>query len=232
MSVSADEMEEFASKLHDRAGADGLFTGSDSSQLVQTPPAAAKPDPHALSEKFSIGGTPLTQKNMYQSKKQPVGGVGDSLFVAENTKAWAKLPKDFSPSTLGGLSVNPAPPDFRHMASSDYSQLFHEAADSASKEYDRPYDVLVKESEEKKKRYEQRHEGEADDLPDMKDVLVQMYANIRSSIHSLQGMRATDENELVVEADDEPSDKKKGKKEKKPKVSNEEAMAYTNALAE
>lgn len=83
------------------------------------------------------------------SSKKVKGGFGESLFVAENTKAWAKLPKDFSPTTLGGMSQNPAPPDFQNMASSDYSQLFHEAADSAEKEYDRPLDVLVKESEAK-----------------------------------------------------------------------------------
>lgn len=60
------------------------------------------------------------------------------------------------------------------MASADYAALFHDAADSASKEYDRPYDVLAKESEERKKRHDAKHEGEDDftNLPDMKDVLV------------------------------------------------------------
>jgi len=111
-------------------------------------------------------------------KRAPSGKKGnESLFVAENTKAWAKLPKDFSPNTLG--AVNPAPPDFKNMATADYGQLFHEAADSAAKEYDRPYDVLIKESEARQKRYDQKHDGEADvDLPDMKDVLVQTNADI------------------------------------------------------
>merc|ERR1712083_1262857 len=42
-------------------------------------------------------------------------GPRESLFVSANTKAWARLPKDFSPSTLGGMSVNPKGPDFRSM---------------------------------------------------------------------------------------------------------------------
>lgn len=43
------------------------------------------------------------------------------MFVAENTKAWAKLPKDFTPNTLGGMSVNPKGPDFKQMGSAEYS---------------------------------------------------------------------------------------------------------------
>jgi len=38
----------------------------------------------------------------------------------------------------------------------------------------------VKESEERKKRHDQKHEGEDEtDLPDMKDVLVQTSASVR-----------------------------------------------------
>jgi len=53
----------------------------------------------------SAGRQPSTKKK----------GPGESMFVAENTKAWAKLPKDFSPNTLGGMSVNPKAPDFKKM---------------------------------------------------------------------------------------------------------------------
>lgn len=64
----------------------------------------------------------LTEKNMYHPAGSKNGGPhakkgpNESLFVAENTKAWAKLPKDFSPTLLGGMSVNPKAPDFKHMA--------------------------------------------------------------------------------------------------------------------
>jgi len=123
----------------------------------------------------------LTEKNMYKKTASSVKKApgSDNMFVAANTKAWAKLPKDFSPSTLGGMSVNPAPPDFKNMATADFNQLFHEAADSATKEFDRPYDILIKENEERKKRYDEKHDGEADvDLPEMKDVLVQTKSDI------------------------------------------------------
>ena len=62
------------------------------------------------------------------------GGFGESLFVAENTKAWAKLPKDFSPTTLGGMSVNPAPPDFQNMAKEGGDKM-HAAVEAAMKKF-------------------------------------------------------------------------------------------------
>lgn len=56
--------------------------------------------------------------NLSQKKNK---GPRESMFVAENTKAWAKLPKDFSPNTLGGMSVNPKAPDFKKMGTAEYS---------------------------------------------------------------------------------------------------------------
>lgn len=57
---------------------------------------------------------------MYHPPAAPQGkkpGAGESMSVAQNTKAWAKLPKDFSPNTLGGMSVNPKAPDWKKMNS-------------------------------------------------------------------------------------------------------------------
>ena len=73
------------------------------------------------------------------------------------------------------MSVNPKAPDFRQMSSTDYAQLFHDAADSAAKDYDRPFDVLQKEHEDRERRHAEKHGDEEDELtnlPDMKDVLV------------------------------------------------------------
>jgi len=57
--------------------------------------------------------TPAAPSHGSKVKRLP----GESMFVAENTKAWAKLPKDFSPNTLGGMSVNPKAPDWKKMGS-------------------------------------------------------------------------------------------------------------------
>ena len=66
------------------------------------------------------GSHALTEKNMYHPKPSngpKKSGPSESMFVAANTKAWAKLPKDFSPNTLGGMSVNPKAPDWKKMDS-------------------------------------------------------------------------------------------------------------------
>lgn len=143
---------------------------------------------------------------------------GESMFVAENTKAWAKLPKDFSPNTLGGMSVNPKAPDWKKMGTSEFNSLFHDAADSASKEFDRPYDVLEKESEDKKKRHDAEHEEDEYTLPDMKDVLLQM--------------RLADDNELLITEDED--DKKHSKKHKNAghPISLADAMSYADNMAD
>lgn len=60
-------------------------------------------------------------------------GPAESMYVTENTNAWASLPKDFEPTLLGGLNMNPKAPDFKNMDSAQYSSLFHDAADSAAK---------------------------------------------------------------------------------------------------
>ena len=55
MAVSTDEMEEFSQKLHDKAGADSLFTESKPDAIKQAAPASVaqvqNTGPHALSDK-------------------------------------------------------------------------------------------------------------------------------------------------------------------------------------
>ena len=114
--VSENEMEEYANKLHDKAGAEKMFN-EDNNQTRQQ--AAPQPTtPNAMAQ----GPHALTEKNMYHAPQAKSGGKRttgprESMFVAANTKAWAKLPKDFSLNTLGGMSVNPKAPDFRQMDS-------------------------------------------------------------------------------------------------------------------
>ena len=100
--------------------------------------------------------------------------------------------------------MNPAAPDFKNMDAAKYSSLFHDAADSAAKEYDRPFDVLMKESEDRQKKHDLKHDGDEEyNLPDMKDVLVQM--------------RIADDTELMIteDEDDKKHSKNHAKKEAK-----------------
>jgi len=77
----------------------------------------------------------------------------------------------------------------------------------------------MKESEDKKKKFDADHEDDEYTLPDMKDVLVQT--------------RVADDNELLITEDEDDKKHKHGKKESKGhSISLADAMSYSETMAD